>query len=399
MVGRWTKGLLHLLVGGACAALVAWLAFGFSMTIGSTQGSVQIVMVTLVALTVVIVSILLLAPPVRAAEVALASSLLDVPLAHPADNASWESRRRGLLWAVIVIVLGGTSLFALLWCVPQGVVLMAAAVSGGADGSLPEGLRTLPGAALVGLGLGLLLLGTLGQAVLVAALRWLAPRVLGPTSVDLLVRAEEERARLLRSHELARELHDSIGHALTAIGVQAEAGARVAGSDPAFAQRALTEISEVTRAAVSELDEVLGSLRDGGSTGRERPPEWGRIIDLLGDLGPQGRGAITCDEASGEVDAGAARTAYRVVQEAVTNLHRHGPGEARGQIHVTDGQIEILIENPVHSEAPTHSGGRGLVGMQERLTLIGGSLSAGPTTVDGHLWWRLQASLPARGQR
>lgn len=396
MVGRWTKGLLHLLVGGACAALVTWLAFGFSMTIGSTQGSVRLMMVALVALTVLIVVALLLAPPVRAAEVALASTLLDVPLTPPADHVSWESRRRGLLWAMIIILLGGASLFTLLWCVPQGVVMLAATVTDGVDESLPEGLRSLPGVAVGALGLGLLLLGTVGQAVFVAVLRWLAPRVLGPTSVDLLLRAEEERARLLRSHELARELHDSIGHALTAIGVQAEAGARVAGSDPAFAQRALEEISQATRAAVTELDEVLGSLREGGVAGQ---PGLGRLTDLLGDLGPRGRGDITCDEAIGEVDAGAARTAYRVVQEAVTNLHRHGSGEARGRIHVADGRIEIVIANPVLGQAPIRSGGRGLVGMRERLALVGGTLEAGPATVDGQPWWRLHASLPARGER
>ena len=424
MVGRWTKGLLHLLVGGACAALVAWLAFGFSMTIANTQGAVRLAMAGLVVLSALVVAALLLAPPVRAAEVGLASTLLDVPLAAPADNSSWESRRRGLLWAVIVILLGGTSLFALLWCVPQGLFLLVASASDGVGGSLPEVLRSLPALLVGALGLGLLLLGTLGQVVLVALLRALAPRVLGPTSADLLLRAEEDRARLLRSHELARELHDSIGHALTAIGVQAEAGARVASRDPAFAQRALEQISEATRSAVSELDEVLGSLRDGtptehtptghpstGDTPTGHPltgpaptghppqarPSLAPIADLLGDLGPQGRAAITCDEAIGEMHAEAARTAYRVVQEALTNLHRHGTGEARGRICVEDGRIKILIENPVLDAPTARAGGRGLVGMRERRTLAGGALAAGPVSRDGRSWWRLEASLPARG--
>ncbi|WP_256838959.1 sensor histidine kinase [Ornithinimicrobium faecis] len=400
MVGRWTRGLLHLLVGGACAALVAWLTFGFSMTIVTTQGSVRLVMATLVALVGVIVVALLLAPPVRAAEVGLASTLLEVPLTRPADSSSWESRRRGLLWAVIVILLGGTSLLALLWCVPQGLVLLVATVNDGVGESLPEVLRSLPAVAVGALGLALLLLGTLGQVVLVALLRALAPRVLGPTSGDLLLLAEEDRARLLRSHELARELHDSIGHSLTAIGVQAEAGARVASRDPAFAQRALEQISKATRAAVSELDEVLGSLREGTRVDGpplDPAPSLAPIADLLGDLGPQGRSTITCDDAIGDVGAEAARTAYRVVQEALTNVHRHGSGEARGRVQVEDGRIEILVENPVLGEGTARAGGRGLVGMRERLTLAGGTLVAGPVSLDGRPWWRLEASLPARG--
>ncbi|WP_162802053.1 sensor histidine kinase [Ornithinimicrobium murale] len=412
MIGRWTKGLLHLLVGGACAALVAWLTFGFSMTIVNTQGPVRLVMAALVVLAGVIVAALLLASPVRAAEVGLASTLLEVPLAAPADQSSWESRRRGLLWAVLVILLGGASLLALLWCVPQGLWMLVAAVDDGVAGSLPELLRSVPGIGLGAMGLGLVLVGIFGQVALVALLRWLAPRVLGPTSTDRLLRAEEEHARLLRSHELARELHDSIGHALTAIGVQAEAGSRVAAHDPAFAQRALEQIAETTRSAVSELDGVLGSLRRGADPppsaaedGRRAPdavqalPGLGSVIALLGDLGPRGQGTISCQEASGEVDEGAAHTAYRVVQEALTNLHRHGTGEGRGQVRVENGQIMILLENPVRSAATARSGGHGLVGMRERLALAGGSLAAGPVSLDGQAWWRLEATLPARSSR
>lgn len=419
MIGRWTKGLLHLLVGGACAALVTWLAFGFSMTLLNTHGPVRLVMVALVALAALVVVALLLAAPVRAAEVALAGTLLEVPLTAPADATSWESRRRGLLWAVVVILLGGTSLLALLWCVPQGLWMLVAALDSGVRASPPSSLTGLPVVLLAGLGLGLVAAGTLGQVLLVRLLEALAPRVLGPTSLDRLARAEEEHARLLRSHELARELHDSIGHSLTAIGVQAEAGVRVADRDPVFARQALEQIAEATRSAVTELDQVLGSLRGHipdapngnqavpsprGATGRgaeqattEPLAQAGLsgVIELLGDLGPQGRGLITCEPASGDVDEGPARTAYRVVQEALTNLRRHGAGEARGRIHVEDGLLAILIENPV-GEAAASSGGRGLVGMQERLTLVGGTLAAGPVTMDGRPWWRLEARLPAR---
>src|SRR5699024_100471 len=167
MLGRWTKGLLHLLVGGACAALVAWLAFGFSTTVIHTHGPVRWLMAALVGLSILVALALLLAPPVRAAEVALATALLDVRLDPPADHTSWESRRRGLLWAVAVLVLGGTSLLALLWCVPQGLWLVVAAVDADTADSLPSMLTNLPALLLATLGMGLLLVGTLGQGVLV----------------------------------------------------------------------------------------------------------------------------------------------------------------------------------------------------------------------------------------
>src|SRR5699024_4641607 len=159
------------------------------------------------------------------------------------------------------------------------------------------------------------------QGVLVTGLRWLAPRVLGPTPMDRLAQAGEEHARLLRSHELARELHDSVGRALTAVGVQAAGGARVAQQDPNLAHQAPGRIAATSQAALAELDQVVGSLRAEGDTAPRPDPGTSlrSLIELLGDLGPRGSGAISCPEHLGEIDPEAGRTAYRVVQEALTN--------------------------------------------------------------------------------
>lgn len=401
MVGRWTKGLLHLLVGGACAALVVWLVFGFSQTVTHTEGPVRAAMAVVVLLTVVVVGALLLAPPVRPAEVALAGALLEVSLDEPADTTSWEARARGLLWALAVVVLGGVSLLALLWCLPQGVWMAVAAFAPGAREDLPGALSGTPAPVLLLVGVLVAALGVVVQPVLVALLRTLAPVVLGPTGADLLAREEERRRELLRANALARELHDSVGHALTAIGVQAEAGVRVAGQDPDFARAALERIVETTRRAVDELDEVLGTLR-GTAADPDAPADHPRgaagldgVVDLLGEAGPRGAGAVTVDAAGG-VGPTAARTAYRVVQEALTNARRHGTGGLRGRVAVEDGTLRVRLDNPAAGAAPGPTGGRGLVGMRERVELAGGALEAGPVEIDGARWWRVEARLPAR---
>lgn len=396
MLGRVTKGLLHLLVGGACAALVSWLVFGFTQTLLATQGPVRLTMASLVLLTLLLVTWLLLAPAVRPAEVALARALLEVELPEPVDTTSWGSRGRGLLWAVLVITLGGVSLFALLWSVPQGAALVVAAW-GAADDLLPTMLEGWHPVLLTLTGLALSAAGVLLQPLLVQLLRSLAPTALGPTDGDRLAQAERHRRDLLRSHELARELHDSIGHALTAIGVQAEAGARVARTDPDFARQALDRIAVSTRDAVAELDDVLGALRRGTDPtravtatpgGRAGSPALSAVADLLapGD-------AVRID-ATGDLNELAGRTAYRVVQEALSNARRHGVGDPAGHVRVRGGWVEVHLENRVGSDTPAATGGRGLLGMRERITLVGGTLESRPHPLDGAPGWRLTARIP-----
>lgn len=389
MLGRVTKGLLHLLVGGACAALVSWLVFGFTQTLVATQGPVRLTMAGLVLLTLLLVTWLLLAPAVRPAEVALARALLEVDLPEPVDTTSWGSRGRGLLWAVLVITLGGVSLFALLWSVPQGAALVVAAW-GAADDLLPGMLEGWHPVLLALAGVALSAAGVLVQPLLAQLLRGVAPTALGPTDGDRLAQAQQQRLELLRSHELARELHDSIGHALTAIGVQAEAGARVARADPDFARQALARIAVSTRDAVAELDEVLGALRRGHdpTVGATRTPSLAAVADLLGP------GEAVRVDASGDLDEQAERTAYRVVQEALSNARRHGLGGPVGHVRVRDEWVEVLVENRVGAGAPAPTGGRGLLGMRERLALVGGTVESGPHPVEGSPGWRLTARIP-----
>jgi hypothetical protein len=158
-----------------------------------------------------------------------------------------------------------------------------------------------------------------------AALARLAPRVLGPTRTERLAvqlaRAQSAERALAERNRLARELHDSVGHALTVTTLQAGAAARVLDSDPAFVARALEAIAEAGRAALEDLDHVLGLLRDGGGEGTRGPQPDLADLDVLVD---RARSAgLTVDvELYGPLAAvprAISREAYRIVQEGLAN--------------------------------------------------------------------------------
>ena len=164
--------------------------------------------------------------------------------------------------------------------------------------------------------------------------RW-APELLGPTPEDRLAAAEARAADLAVRNRLARELHDSVGHALSAVTLQASAARRVLDSDPEFVREALAAIEDTTRRTVGELDAVLGVLRDadspGGAPGLRRlasapAPAPTLAADLDGLLRRTRAGGLRV-AAAVEADPEAlpplvSREAYRIVQEALSNALR-----------------------------------------------------------------------------
>jgi signal transduction histidine kinase len=216
----------------------------------------------------------------------------------------------------------------------------------------------------------------------------LAPRLLGPTAAERLAALQRRTEQLAERNRLARELHDSVGHALTATTLQAGAARAVFDRDPEFVRRALAAIEEVGRTAVDDLDRVLGVLRSGADH-----PIDGRTLEHLDRLIEDvRRGGVDLDarvRVSPIPDA-VSREAFRIVQESLTNAAKHGAGAA--ELRVSTGPEEIVIEvvNPV-AEAPARTGGgRGLAGIAERVRLLGGSVDAGPA--GGR--WRLVARIP-----
>lgn len=180
--------------------------------------------------------------------------------------------------------------------------------------------------------------------------RW-APRLLGPTPADRLAAAEQRAAELAVRNRLARELHDSVGHALSAVTLQASAARRVFDSDPAFVREALAAIEETTWRTVGELDSVLGLLRQGDdeAAGGAGPGLTG-LDGLLSRTGVKVSYTAAGDLAA--VPELVSREAYRIVQEGLSNALRHGGAAPVALRIAVDGEeVEIVMENPMPGTA------------------------------------------------
>lgn len=204
----------------------------------------------------------------------------------------------------------------------------------------------------------------------------------------------QERVRI------ARELHDVLAHHVTVIGVQAAAAERVLDRDPGLAKKALAGIATASRETVDELQRLLGFLRSDGdpSAGDPAPPQ--PALSQVGRLVADARsaGQLVDLHADGDLEAlpgSVSLSAFRIVQEALTNARRHAPGApVTVQISVRQGLVHLAVENGRPLTAPMAVGSstaHGLVGMRERVRLVGGDLAYGPTDDGG---WRVVATLP-----
>ncbi|RII18528.1 Nitrate/nitrite sensor protein NarX [Streptomyces sp. YIM 130001] len=238
--------------------------------------------------------------------------------------------------------------------------------------------------------------------------RW-APQLLAPAPADRLAAAEERAAELAVRNRLARELHDSVGHALSAVTLQASAARRVLDSNPDFVREALSAIEDTTRRTVGELDAVLGLLREGDETGEGPDPAPAPTLeaDLDGLLARTRAAGLPVEASVGPgVDLAAlpalvSREAYRIVQEGLSNALKHaGSVPVTVRIARTESALEIVAENslpatPTPTPTPREGGGRGLPGITERARLLGGTATAG--AADSR--WRLCVHLPLGGPR
>ncbi len=211
-------------------------------------------------------------------------------------------------------------------------------------------------------------------------------------------RAAEERLRL------SRDLHDVLAHHIAVIQVQAGVAAHLLRSQPAAAEQALAHVRGAAGEVLEELGALLGVLRQtGGEPGAPRPPSdpqpgLSRLDALVRSFAAAG---LHIDSASSgaprELPAAVDLTAYRLVQEALTNAHKHGGDRARLTLAYGPRHLAVEICNglpPRSAEPPadTAGTGRGLLGMRERVLAVGGRLDAGPVPGDG---FRVRALLPA----
>lgn len=221
---------------------------------------------------------------------------------------------------------------------------------------------------------------------------------------DRIAMLEERALRLTREHEtaatrererIAREMHDILAHSMGLVVVQAEAGPIAARHDPARAEQMFDTISATARDALAQLRRVLGVLR--AADGGERAPLPGLdalpgLVRRVDDAGLTA--TLSEDGAPRPVPADIATTAYRIVQESLTNTVKHA---AAGRVDVrltwTDDHLRIEVEDDGGGPGTPSSngGGHGLVGMRERVAAVGGTLDTGPGP--GGEGFRVTASL------
>jgi signal transduction histidine kinase len=207
-------------------------------------------------------------------------------------------------------------------------------------------------------------------------------------------RLDEEKRRRQASEErlrIAQELHDVLGHHLSLINVRAGVGRHLMDRQPEQARAALDTIREASSEALREVRSVLDALYPSGEGVLRAPaPGLDRLDDLTVDAGMPVRTEIIGDPRPlpAEID----RAAYRIVQEALTNVRRHAGSGVSATITI-DYQPEALVLRVEDDGAPGEPSaeGNGISGMRERATALGGSLTAGPLPLRG---WRVSASLP-----
>ncbi|NUU22842.1 MAG: sensor histidine kinase [Streptomycetaceae bacterium] len=219
--------------------------------------------------------------------------------------------------------------------------------------------------------------------------------------------ARGERARI------ARELHDVVAHHISMISVQAETARLTTTGLPPEGAKRLLAIGDTARAALTEMRRLLGVLREDAGTGPGRKPQPAlqQLIDLVDDA-RDAAGAATRLIVRGQVvplDPGIELTAYRIVQEALTNARRHAPGAAVDvELTYTAAELRVHVRDngpgprsaaphtpaPVVTDVPSVAG-HGLVGMRERAAMVGGDLTAGAAPGGG---FQVEARLPVPGE-
>jgi signal transduction histidine kinase len=188
--------------------------------------------------------------------------------------------------------------------------------------------------------------------------------------------AAEERARI------ARDLHDSAGHAISVILVQAGAARLLSERDPKRAHQALETIEEVARETLGEIDQLVRALREDGvpeqGLDAVEPPSGLAALDRLIDR-HRAAGLDVSVHVGGErrpLTPGVDQAAYRILREALTNAVRHGAGSAAVEVSFGSQALEFTVTNPTRPDWAPTGAGHGILGMRERAALLGGRLTA-----------------------
>ena len=314
-----------------------------------------------------------------------------------APTLLWRRARPFLMFAiafvagtVIGLVIGGDSQ---LFTTAYFLVLLYAVFRWG------SGRALVLGAVLVVCGIGLSLVGS--APVLGDVIGGLAVAAMTATlGLAFRLRAsarrrELETVRMLEREQLARDLHDTVAHHVSAIAIQAQAGTAVASTDPAAALAALRTIEGEASRTLHDMRSIVGVLRDSGDAPDLAPmPGW-EDLRRLERAGPGTPVIQVCLEGDANaVPSPVAAAVFRIAQEGVTNARRHARSATRVELSVriddAGAHIEVRDDGQDAASAPE---GFGLAGMRERAALFGGTCEAGPGPDGG---WVVTAWLPRR---
>ncbi|MCP9487953.1 MAG: sensor histidine kinase [Gaiellaceae bacterium MAG52_C11] len=320
--------------------------------------------------------------------------LLGIALALIQAIALWWRRvQPGRVFMVALVGGLGIQLVA-----PDGVIPYAGVFALGSLAAARPPRVSLPAlAALLALA-ALSLLTVSSEDGLFALAVVLAAWALGEVVRNRRVAIREEARRAVSEEQarIARELHDVIAHSVSVIIVQAGAADHVFDSRPDEARAALRSIEGAARQAQGELSRLLGGVRP-GAEGESAHPQPGleRLDELASPLRAAGLHVDVRREGSARaLPAGVELSAYRIVQEALTNTLRHA-GATRAEVSLRYAsemlELDVVDDGRGGGSTPREGGGYGIVGMRERATMLGGTLDAGPLQGGGY---RVQARLP-----
>lgn len=325
--------------------------------------------------------------------------LLGIALAVAQGAALWW-RRRHPEWVMAVALAGGLGIQLL---APEVVLPVAGLFAiGSLAAARPPRVSLIGLAALIALVAANFFTATVEDTVFTMAVA-VGAWALGEAARNRRTAIDEEARRAVsdeRAH-IARELHDVIAHSVSVIVVQAAAADDVFDERPDQARAALRSIERSGREAMTELRRLLGAVRpevEAHPTGPQ--PGLDRVEELAEPLRAGGLAvSVTREGEAAGLPAGVDLSAYRIVQEALTNTLRHARA-TQAEVTLRYGadavELEVLDDGDGISAGEAGSSGQGLVGMRERATLLGGTLEAGPLAQGGY---RVRAHLPLGDDR
>lgn len=240
-------------------------------------------------------------------------------------------------------------------------------------------------------------------AIVLTTLPWYVGRLIRGRAAAARERSEQlewkratEAERVIAEARagIARELHDVVAHNVSVMTVQAGVARLVVADDPERAQDAIRAVEEAGRRALDELRHLLGVLRPETASGDLGPqPTLNQVYQLVDQLKQTGMSISLAVDVTSELPVQVDLFAYRIVQEALTNVLKHGGVGAAAQVRLVevDGQLDIEVTDTGTGTSTLPGPGHGIVGMQERAVLLGGTFEAGPRPEGG---FRVLARLP-----